>query len=95
MGDLVKGQGPFQGYAEMSYKDRSKSMTKFQGTLGIPAGKKFSTLTGKGEYIKGTGRFEGIKGTLSFSGRFITPYGKETKGDVVADVTGTYRLPSK
>jgi hypothetical protein len=50
---------------------------------------------GKGEYIKGTGRFQGIKGSSTFSGKYITPYGKETKGDVVMDVTGTYTLPSK
>ena len=70
-------------------------LSKYKLTVEIPAGKKLPTLKGKGEYIKGTGRFEGIKGTLSLNGYYVTPYGKETKGDLVVNVTGTYTLPSK
>jgi hypothetical protein len=93
--DLTKYNGPAQGYAELTYPDGSKNMTKWQLTLEIPAGKKLATFKGKGDYIKGTGRFEGIKGTISFNGYYVTPYGKETKGDIVINVTGTYTLPSK
>jgi len=93
--DLTKYHGPAQGYSELTYPDGSKSMTKWQLTLKIPAGKKLATFKGKGHYIKGTGRFEGIKGTISFNGNYVTPYGKETKGDIVVNVTGTYKLPSK
>ncbi len=93
--DVLNGQGPFQGYGEMTYPDGAKTIVKWEGTLERPAGKELSTLTGKGEYIKGTGRFEGIQGTVSISGRYITPYGKETKGEVVINNTATYKLPFK
>jgi len=51
------------------------------------------TYSGKGEYIKGTGKYEGIKGNLSFDGYYVTPYNKETQGDAVINVKGTYTLP--
>ena len=53
---------------------------------------------GTGEFIRGTGRFEGIKGikgAVTFSGKEVTPYSKETKSDVYFDATATYILPSK
>ena len=95
MGDLTKYHGPAQGYSELTYPDGSKNMTKWQVTIEIPAGKKLPTFKGKGDYIKGTGRFEGIKGTISISGQFVTTYGKETKGDMVVDAIANYTLPSK
>jgi len=93
--DLTKFQGPCQGYTDLTYPDGSKTIVKYRCTFEIPAGKKLPTLKGEGEFIKGTGRFEGIKGTASFSGYQITPYGKETKGDLVINVTSTYTVPSK
>jgi len=45
-----------------------------------------------GEWIKGTGKYEGMKGNFSYSGYYITPYNKETKGDVVINVKGSYTL---
>jgi hypothetical protein len=95
MGDLTKSHGPCQGYTDLTYPDGSKTIIKYQLAIEIPAGKKLPTFKGKGEYIKGTGRFEGVKGTNSFNGYYITPYGKETKGDVFVNVTGTYTLPSQ
>ena len=89
MGDLTKSHGPCQGYTDLTYPDGSKAIVKYQLTIEIPEGKKLPTFKGKGEYIKGTGRFEGIKGTNSFNGYYVTPYGKETKGDVFVNVTGT------
>lgn len=93
--DLTKSHGPCQGYTDLTYPDGSKGIIKYQLTVEIPAGKKLSTLKGEGDYIKGTGRFEGIKGTVSFNGYNVTPYGKETKGDLVVHVTGNYTLPSQ
>jgi len=95
IGDLIKSHGPVQGYTDLTYPDGSKTIVKYQCTFAIPAGKKLPMLKGKGDFIKGTGRFEGIKGTVSFNGDYVTPYGKETKGDIVVNVTGTYTLPSK
>lgn len=93
--DLNKMHGPCDGYTDLTYSDGSKTIINYQLTAGIPAGKKFPTVKGKGDYIKGTGRFEGIKGSISFNGYYITPYGKETKGDMVVHVSGSYKLPSK
>jgi hypothetical protein len=93
--DAIKGQGPFQGYTTLTAKDGSETIVKYQGALTIPPGEKLATLSGKGDYIKGTGRFQGIKGEVSFSGKYITPYGEDTKGDQVVDATGTYTLPSQ
>jgi hypothetical protein len=93
--DVIKGQGPFQGYTTLTSKDGSETMVKYQGAMTLPPGEKLATFSGKGDYIKGTGRFKGIKGKISFSGKNITSYGKETKGDVAIDATGTYTLPSE
>jgi len=91
--DYIKGQGTNQGYVQLTYEDGSTTVAKFQG-----AGTKVEGRTlykSKGEYIKGTGRFKGIQGHYSYSGKRITPYSKETKGDTYAEVTATYTLPSK
>jgi hypothetical protein len=91
--DFVKGSGPFQGYTNLKYKDGSTTIIKYQGKMTMNPSSKSRTLTGKGEYIKGTGRFEGIKGNVSFSGKYITPYtADKTKGDTVFDNTATYSI---
>jgi len=94
-GDFTKGQGPFQGYTQLTYKDGSKTFSNYQGTLTIAPGEKMPSLTGKGEFIKGTGRFEGIKGDFSYIGKYITPSSKETKGDQYTVVSGNRTVPSK
>jgi hypothetical protein len=93
--DIIKGQGSFQGYTTLTSKDGAETMVKYQGNMTLPPGEKLPIFSGKGEYIKGTGRFQGIKGEISFKGKNITPFGKETKGDVAIDATGTYTLPSQ
>ncbi len=94
--DLIKGQGPFDGYGLRTHEDGSTTITEFQGTLTLPPGKKLRSFKGEGKYIKGTGRFEGIKGKHSYSGKYVTPYTKDkTKGDTYYEVTGTYTLPKK
>ena len=88
--DLIKGKGSLEGYVLWTFKDGSTFIGKIQGTK-TPA-----TNEGTAEFIKGTGRFEGIKGKLSWKGKYITPYTKDTtKGDAIIDVTGTYTLPKK
>jgi hypothetical protein len=93
--DLTKRQGPVQGYSQLTYKDGSTAVFKWQCNLSLPPEWKLGFVKGKGEYIKGTGRFKGIKGTVSFTGRFITPNSKETKGDLYVESTSTYTLPSQ
>ena len=96
--DIVKGDGPCEGYYLSKYEDGSTmvSKTKFI-TTGSPDGKT-ADYEGTGEYTGGTGRFAGIKGSLSFKGKRFTPISpglKETRGDGVADGTATYTLPSR
>ena len=93
--DYIKGQGSHQGYSQLTFKDGSTNMVKYQGTTTIAPGEKLASIKGKGEYIKGTGRFKGIKGSVSYSGKLVTPLSKETKGDLVVDIIGTYTLPSQ
>jgi hypothetical protein len=97
--DLMKGKGPCQGYYINTYEDGSTNVNKSQFIATIaPDGKTGLYEDGKGEYIKGTGRFEGIKGSMSFKGKRITPISpglKETKGDFFVDGTMTYTLPPK
>jgi hypothetical protein len=93
--DFTKHHGPFQAYAQLTYKDGSKTISKAEANMAISPGEKLPSFKGKGEWIKGTGKFQGIKGRFTFSGKYITPYSKETKGDVYFEVTGTYTLPSK
>ena len=91
--DFAKGSGPFQGYTSLKYKDGSTTIIKYQGKITTNPSSKSRTLSGKGEYVKGTGRFEGIKGNMSFSGKYITPYtADKTKGDMLVDATATYSI---
>lgn len=93
--DLINRSGPFQGYCILTYKDGSTIVIKNNGTLTIPKGEKSPVSEGTGQYIKGTGRFEGIKGKMTFKGHYITPYSKNTKGDMITISTGTYSLQSE
>jgi len=93
--DLTKHHGPVQGYSQFTYKDGSTAVLKWQCTVSLPPGEKLPLIKGEGKYTLGTGRFKGIKGTASFTGRYITPYSKETKGDLYVEATSTYTLPSE
>jgi len=89
--DFIDSNGPFQGYTTLTYKDGSTASSKYTGTMKKEP-EKLPTYTGKGEWIKGTGKYEGIKGNFSYDGYYITPLNKETKGDVVINVKGSYTL---
>ena len=93
--DLIKRHGPVQGYSQLTYKDGSTTVFKWQCNLSLPPEWKLGFVKGEGKYTKGTGRFKGIKGTVSFTGRYIVPYSKETKGDLYVEATSTYTLPSQ
>ena len=93
--DLTSGQGSVQGYSQITYKDGSTVVFNWQANVTLPPGEKLPLVKGEGKFIKGTGRFKGLKGTVSFTGRYITPYSKETKGDLYVEATSTYTLPSQ
>jgi hypothetical protein len=67
-------------------------MSKGSGNISKEAGK-LPNMSGKGEYIKGTGKYEGIKGSVTYTSKFITPYNDKTKGDTVMKAKGSYTLP--
>ena len=90
--DFTMGKGLFRGYTDMTYNDGSMVVVMETGELTQEQGK-LPKLKGKGEYIKGTGKFEGITGNVSFEGKYITPYNKETKGDQILNAKGTFTLP--
>ena len=94
-GDFAKGGGQFQGYTQLTYKDGSTTLAKYQGNSTIAPGSKLPSIKGKAVYVNGTGRFEGIKGDFSFTGRYITPNSKETKGDMYVEASGNRTIPSK
>jgi len=93
--DLTKFHGGCDGYTNLTYMDKSQTIVKYHLTAEVPQGKKIPVVKGKGDYIKGTGKFEGIKGSISFKGYYITPYAGETKGDMLVNVSGSYTLPSQ
>lgn len=72
--DLIKGNGPFNGYMKDVDKSGDTYITKFQGVLTntkSQEGKPLVTYKGTFSYIKGTGKFENIEGGGTFKGRFI------------------------
>ena len=93
--DMVRGVGPFQGYSQLIFKDGSTVLLKVEGVMTKPEKGKLPSGHGTGKYIKGTGRFKGIQGTNIFKAKMLKPYGKESKGDALVEVTSTYTLPGK
>jgi hypothetical protein len=94
-GDFVKGVGPATNYVKYVFDDGStmETINRFKATA--PDAKTSLWEDGKGEFTKGTGRFAGIKGSLSWTGKRLTGFSKETKGEHFCDGTITYTLPPK
>lgn len=72
--DLVKGNGPHQGYGQFSlngdtifWKHQGKTVT----TLS-PKGKPVTTSEGSWTYINGTGKYENIQGSGTYKGNDIS-----------------------
>ena len=92
--DITKGNGTVKGESTCTFEDGSSSTTTWSMKMtALPNGLHVYT-EGKGEFVRGTGRFEGIQGTTTFSGKTYTPNKGDTKGDLVMEVEGKYTLPS-
>jgi len=89
--DYIKGNGKFQGYSTITYKDGSTSTSKYTGDM-VRKPDQLPTYSGKGEYTKGTGKYEGIKGNFTYDAVYVTPYDKENKGDALIKAKGSYTL---
>lgn len=72
--DLVKGNGPHQGYVKLLKKD-DVAISKWQGeittTMSVE-GTPLTTFDGTFSYVKGLGKFNNIQGKGTFRGKFIS-----------------------
>jgi hypothetical protein len=83
--DLVKGNGPHQGYIKFAQNDDTY-FAKWEGTVTTTLsaeGTPIITFEGTYFYIKGTGQFENIQGSGTYKGKFIseTTYIAEWEGE--------------
>jgi len=72
--DLVKGNGPHQGYVKLLQKD-DVVISKWQGkitTIMSDEGTPLTTFDGTYSYVKGLGKFNNIQGKGTFRGKFIS-----------------------
>ena len=72
--DLVKGNGPHQGYVKLLKKD-DVVISKWQGkiiTTMSDEGTPLTTFDGTYSYVKGLGKFKNIQGKGTFRGKFIS-----------------------
>ena len=88
IGDLIKGNGPYNGYMKYVDKGGNTYISKYQGMLTTtksPEGKPISTFKGTYSYISGTGKFQNIEGGGTYKGRFIGKgiYMMESEGEYV------------
>jgi hypothetical protein len=91
--DGTKGKGTVKGESSCTFEDGSSTTIAWTASFA-PGAKGLPTFKdGKGEYVRGTGRFTGIEGTIAFSGRTYTPTKEETKGDVVMETVAKYTIP--
>ena len=84
-GDLVKGNGPHQGYVKFAKKDDTV-IAKWEGkvTTTLSAeGTPITTFEGTFSWIKGTGQFVNIQGNGTYKGGFIskTLYTSDWEGE--------------
>jgi hypothetical protein len=90
--ESTMGKGVAKGENTCTLADGSSVTMSWTVSFEPGAAKLPVYRDGKGEYVRGTGRFQGIKGTISFFGAAYTPNKDETKGDVVMDCEGQYTL---
>jgi hypothetical protein len=88
IGDLTKGNGPYNGYMKNVDKAGDTYISKYQGMIATtksPEGKPIVTFKGTYSYIKGTGKFENIQGGGTFKGNFIGKgiYATDSEGEYV------------
>jgi hypothetical protein len=87
--DIIKGEGPLQGYTHATFPDGSTYDSKWEGKN--KAGGRGTTGSASAEgswtYIKGTGKFEGIQGGGTWKNYVMGP------GQHYSDDEGEYTLP--
>lgn len=71
--DLVKGNGPHQGYVELSQKGEAV-VAKWEGRVTTVSGKDGLIITFEGtiSWINGTDQFENIQGNGTYKGQFTS-----------------------
>lgn len=84
-GDLVKGNGPHQGYVRLTQKGETV-FARWEGKITTtlsPEGTPVTTFEGSFSFITGTGQFKNIQGSGTYKGGFIsrTIYTVEWEGE--------------
>ena len=71
--DLIKGNGPHQGYVKFSQK-ADATFAKWEGKVTTVSGKDAPIITFEGTFswTKGTGQFENIQGGGTYKGQFTS-----------------------
>jgi hypothetical protein len=94
--EQTKGKGSFEGDMSITFEDGSSFAGAIRGTLEPGSGgKPLGLYKATGAFVSGTGRFQGITGSITSTGKLLTPFGQETKGDSYFDVVANYKLPGK
>ncbi len=86
--DLLKGNGPQQGYIEFSQKD-DRTYAKWEGRVTTTLSAEDTPIIafeGTFSWIKGTGQFENIQGNGTYSGQFTS------KTTYTCDWAGEYTI---
>lgn len=94
-GTLNVGTGKNEAKGTCTFEDGSTYSWKFAQEVEQLARGLQKFTNGRGEYVRGTGRFEGMQGTATFSGRSYTPADGPTKNDAIVDGVAKYTLPTK
>ena len=86
--DLVRGNGPHQGYAKFTLGEDAV-FCKWEGTVTAMVreeGEPLTAFEGTYVYIKGTGQFENIQGKGTYKGQFTS------KTEYTTDWEGEYSI---
>lgn len=91
--DRQGGERQHDGYGKISFADGSTIFFKYRGSESFPQGTKLPVVSGRGTFMKGTGRYQGIKGSLTYEGGYVTGLDEhDTGGDAVLTYQADYSL---
>ena len=91
--DREGGERKHDGYGKISFSDGSTIYFTCQGEEASKDGSKLPWVSGRGTFVKGTGRYKGIKGSLTYEGGYVTGLNDDdTGGDAVLNYQADYTL---
>lgn len=91
--DREGGERKHDGYGKISFSDGSTIYFSCQGEETFKDGSKLPWVSGRGTFMKGTGRYKGIKGSLTYEGGYVTGLNDDdTGGEAVLNYQADYTL---